>query len=775
MFTFANSIRVFMCNKFFTVIFFSLLCEISVFSQKVGLVLSGGGAKGAVHAGIIKALEENDIPIDYIAGTSIGAIVGGMYAMGYTPEEMISLFLSDDFHYWQTGQVQDQYQFFSYKQENRPNFVRFTVPLKDSMHIKRSDILPNTLSLINPIQMNQAFLQLFSQATAQCKGDFDSLFIPFLCVSSDIFHKKPVILRNGDLGEAVRASMTFPLVFKPIIKDSVPLYDGGIYDNFPVEPMKEAFHPDFIIGSSVAGMSATTAADMDVYRMVENIVMQRTVYDVKPEDGIMFNFVLEDVNLLDFNKAQQLFELGYKSTIEKIDSIKKRVTRRVPFHEIEVRRLVYKQSLPNLLFRRVFINGLNESQLQYVQSQIKRNENYIFTMEELKQAYFRLLSNPKIKEISPRAVWNEEDRTFDLYADIKTQDELMVYFGGNISSMSANQLYLGFGYQSLTELASNINLDLQVGNTYTGVWLSGKLQFPTSVKMDMTATLVYNYRKYYESEKLFIDTDLSTFIHQRETFGRLNVGFPFLHKIRLEGSVGYGYLEDKYYQSNNYTTFDNSKHQLFMTGLSYKLYSLDYKQYPTKGKNQQLHVSYFSGNEKFIPAGNRTTTDSKNQSWLHLSGYLNHYHTLSNVFRLGYEAQAVYSFKEYNLNYTASVLQAPAYTPTPHSKLVFNERFRANQFVAGGIIPIVKLSSAVHLRGDFHGFLPLYPIKRGEEGNAYTGEMFANPAYMGELSLVFQLPFMSVSMFGNYYNYPADNWNFGVNIGYLIFGPKFIQ
>ena len=87
--------------------FFTLLILMtsfgSMYSQKVGLVLSGGGAKGAVHIGIIKALEDNDIPVDYIAGTSIGAIVGSLYAAGYSPEEMLDLFLSENFHYWQTG------------------------------------------------------------------------------------------------------------------------------------------------------------------------------------------------------------------------------------------------------------------------------------------------------------------------------------------------------------------------------------------------------------------------------------------------------------------------------------------------------------------------------------------------------------------------------------------------------------------------------------------------------------------------------------------------
>lgn len=97
-----------------TVIIALFLAAIQIVSaQKVGLVLSGGGAKGAAHIGVIKALEENNIPIDYITGTSIGAIIGSLYAMGYSPEEMLELMLSKEFSYWQTGTVEEQYTYYS--------------------------------------------------------------------------------------------------------------------------------------------------------------------------------------------------------------------------------------------------------------------------------------------------------------------------------------------------------------------------------------------------------------------------------------------------------------------------------------------------------------------------------------------------------------------------------------------------------------------------------------------------------------------------------------
>ena len=209
------------------VIFFSF--QLYALAQNVGLVLSGGGAKGITHIGVIKALEENNVPIDYITGTSMGAIVGGLYAMGFTPEEMIELLKSDDFKRWSTGEVESNYRFFYRNSDPKPSFVE--VPFKirriDSLDIKYN-LFPT--NIISPRQMNYAFVPLFSRSSAACDGDFNKLFIPFRCVASDIYNKRSVVFSKGDLGDAIRASMTFPFMFKPIMIDSCVLFDGGIYN-----------------------------------------------------------------------------------------------------------------------------------------------------------------------------------------------------------------------------------------------------------------------------------------------------------------------------------------------------------------------------------------------------------------------------------------------------------------------------------------------------------------------------------------------------------------
>lgn len=225
--------QTFRCLLFLLMTFFAIS---AAQAQSVGLVLSGGGAKGCAHIGVIRALEEEGIPIDYVAGTSMGAIVSSLYAMGYTPDQMTELITSDQFVRWKNGDIDEHNLFFFKRDDPSPEFVTFKVNLRDSSTNKANLLIPN--SVMASDQINIAMMDLFSKANAACKGNFDSLFVPFRCVASDITHKCAYIHRKGDLGDAVRTSMSFPFVFKPIEVDNRLMMDGGIYNNFPVDVME---------------------------------------------------------------------------------------------------------------------------------------------------------------------------------------------------------------------------------------------------------------------------------------------------------------------------------------------------------------------------------------------------------------------------------------------------------------------------------------------------------------------------------------------------------
>ena len=176
--------------------------------------------------------------------------MGSLYAMGYSPDDMERLLKSDSFKRWYTGNIEEKYIYYFKKNPPTPEFLNIRVSLKNPLHKVKTQFLPS--SVVDPLQMNLAFLELFGQATAACNNDFNQLFVPFRCVASDVYNKRPMIFEKGDLGDAVRASMSFPAMFKPIEIDSTLVYDGGIYNNFPVNVMVNDFHPDVIIGSVVS-------------------------------------------------------------------------------------------------------------------------------------------------------------------------------------------------------------------------------------------------------------------------------------------------------------------------------------------------------------------------------------------------------------------------------------------------------------------------------------------------------------------------------------------
>lgn len=746
-------------------------------AQKVGLVLSGGGAKGMTHIGIIRALEENNIPIDYITGTSMGAIIGSLYAMGYSPDDMEALLRSEDFKRWYSGQVEPKYGYYFKQNRPTPEFFNIRFSFKDSLHIK-PQILPT--SMVNPIQMNLVFVELFARATAACNGDFNRLFVPFRCIASDVYNKRPLIMRKGDLGDAVRASMSFPFVFKPIEIDSVLAYDGGIYNNFPTDIMREDFRPGVIIGSVVAA-NPSKPKENDLMSQLENMIMQKTDYTLPDSLGIIMTFKYDDVSLLDFDRLQELHDIGYNRTISLMDSIKGRIHRRVNAENVRLRRLVYRSNLPQFRFRDIYIEGANPQQQAYIKKEFHDEDHEVFTYEDLKRGYFRLLSDNMISEIIPHAVYDTESDLYSLHLKVKMEDNFSVRMGGSVSTTSSNQIYLGVGYQNLNYYSKEITLDGQIGKVYNNAQLMAKIDLPTRIPTSYRLIASLSTFDYYKKDKLFSKNDKPSFNSKDERFVKLMVALPFLANKRAEISIGYGKLQDNYFQSSvinfDKDRSDKSTYNLLGGAIGFYGSTLNARQYATKGYFEKLMAQVFSGKERFIP-GNPTETSvttKDRQSWLQISYMKYAYHTMSPKFTLGWMAEMLYSSKNFSENYTATMLQAADFSPTPHSKLMYNEAFRANQFLAAGVKPIFVLNDMFQFRSEFYGFMPIFPIKKNALNKAYYGKAFSRFEYLGEISVICQLPFGAISAYVNHYSSPKKEWNVGLTLGWQLFNYRFIE
>lgn len=764
-------------KKSFILLFINFILFYSLSAQKVGLVLSGGGAKGIAHIGIIKALEDNNIPIDYITGTSMGAIVGGMYAMGYSPDEVIQIVKSKDFKRWTTGEVETNYKYYFRNADPKPSFVEipFNINKMDSISLK-SAVLPT--NLVSPRQMNYAFLPLTAQANAVAGGDFDKLFVPFRCVASDIYNKEAVVFRYGVLGDAIRASMTYPFMFKPIMIDNRLLFDGGIFNNFPVDVMRKDFKPEFTIGSVVAN-NPRKPDERDIVMQIENMIMTKTDYNIPKKEGLLLKFKTNNFKLFDFSKVDELVQMGYDSTMKHMHEIKARVSRRVSLNEITKRRNNFKNRFPELKFQRVIVEGVDSLQKEYIE-QVFHYQNDVFTLKDFKESYFKLISDDKILEVIPHAIYNSATGNFDLNLKVKIQDHLKVSLGGNVSSSTSNQAYFGLTYQNLTEFAQTACIDAQFGKAYNGLGLGTRIEIPSQKSWYMKLNFVFHMFDYFEGDQIFYADSRTAKFTQNEFYSKLCIGFPIMMKGRLEFGIGYGALTDKYIQDPSLATSttlnDKSVFSLGSAFARIESYTLNNVMYPTAGYNHSTSLQLIGG-EEFFESGSNSTVNVPdiNDLWVQWRAKIDQYVPVSSKFTLGMYGEIVASTRKLLQNYTASQIQAPTFRPTPYCLIVFNEAYTANQFAAVGIKPIYQLTKEFHLRGEAYWFVPYQTINRTSDNTAYFSTPFSSSQFMAETSLVFNFKIASVGMYTNYFSTAASKWNFGINIGFLLFNPKFTE
>lgn len=268
---------------------------------RIGLVLSGGGAKGMAHVGVLKVLEELNIPIDYIAGTSMGSIIGGLYAYGYSAHELDSILRATDWGKLLNDAPDWRDVFYM----NKNNYL---LNLPWGMNEEKTGFAP--MGLLKGQHVNNLFYTLTSRAY-QYKG-FEDFNIPFFCVAADIVKGEPIYLDSGNLALSMRASMAIPSVFTPVKLDSMVLVDGGVLNNFPVDKMLEK-DVDIIIGVDVgfsyAGMDNTSNL-MDVLEEVVFMGAKSRVIANRARCHVFIKPNMTGLSTASFNKADSILARG---------------------------------------------------------------------------------------------------------------------------------------------------------------------------------------------------------------------------------------------------------------------------------------------------------------------------------------------------------------------------------------------------------------------------------------------------------------------------------
>ena len=745
------------------IILLMLLIPISSPAQKVGVVLSGGGAKGLYHIGVLRALEENGIPIDYIAGTSMGSIIGGLYASGYSIEEMEDVALSGDMARWVSGGIDHKYNFYYRERDQIANIVSLPVTLGEK---GSSDELPRLKlpgSVMGTSEIDLALCNYFTQPTAAAHRDFNRLMIPFFCVATDIENHRAVELRKGDLALAIRASMAIPVAFPPIEIDSVLMCDGGCYDNFPWRSLDENYGPDIIIGVSCTSIKERLNRNASVVEQAMALITKPTDYNL-PEGRSVFIQRDVDVSVLDFNNAKEIMAQGYNDAIRAMPQVKSLITRRMSAEDYSARRDRFRSSWPDSKMGTITVSGVKDRQKSVAESSLNMGHNrerdtLPLTAKQMGENYLTMLANLPIDSKFPSIVHNDSTDRYDVFVELEAKPNFDILIGGNISSTAFNQAYVGLRYQSVGKVMQSFEADVLLGPVHTMARAKGRTTFITDkpiylyygYNFNITNTLKGNFGN-------LTPVDNAEQMKAMENYFSFSLGSALTRKSVLDATLhvgrnGYSY-EMEGYERRQYTHFSYVGGQL-----SFDRTSFDKPLFPTSGSRLTASTIYIYGRDE------RNSPDDhidKIRQWGGVKASWEQYIDLTHDgrFSWGHSIEGVYTNHPTLDSKEATDLSAPHYAPLLHSRMVYMPEFRADRYIGVGIMPTARIV------GNLYARVSLYAMLRDKYNDALMH-------YLSDVSLIYHTPIGPVSLSLTKYGFNTkNNLYLTFNLGYAIFGNK---
>lgn len=360
---------------------------------KIGLVLSGGGARGIAHIGVLKVLEELEIEPDYITGTSMGSVIGALYAIGYRSDQMEKIVLEQD---WDVLLMDKMFR----------KDVSIEEKKYDERYVGKLPIVKYKIVLPAGLVGGQRISKLFSDLTvsAQYVTDFNKLRTPFRCIATDIETGEAVVLDSGFLPEAMRTSMSIPSAFTPVRADGKLLVDGGLSRNLPAIDAIE-MGADIVIAVDVSSKLYKKEQLTSLVKVMEQSVNFRGLERSKEQyelcDLIIFPKV-ENYGLIDFSDCDSLISLGEIAARESYGELKtiadeqkqfERDDKGFPILEVE-----------KLLIKKVHIMGLKTVSKNLVVGKLNIDENSWITMDNLSKAIDRLYGSQFFERVTYRLI-----------------------------------------------------------------------------------------------------------------------------------------------------------------------------------------------------------------------------------------------------------------------------------------------------------------------------------------------------------------------------------
>lgn len=730
--------------------------------------MSGGGATGFAHIGVIQALEEKGIPIDYITGTSAGALVGSMYAVGYSPEEIKALVLNPNFQLMATGGLRPNQQFLTKEEELNGSLIEFSFP-QDSLFQKS---LPTNFT--NSTYLDFELFKILGTVGAANNNDFNQLFVPFRCLASDIVSKQNVIFSSGPLNEAVRASITFPFYFEPLRVNDRLLFDGGLYNNFPADVLYKEFSPDYIIGSNVS-YNAEEPTENDLISQVINMLVRYSDFSLPCEDGILIEPEL-DMNTFDFDEVERAIEIGYQTGLKYADSILPFIDKTVSKEVLLSRRESFKKKSNEVYIRNLEINA-PKGATSYIRKSIFRNsKDTLLTLDRLERRYYRLAATDHIDFLFP-VLKKNANGTYDMTLDARKANEFKLNVGGHFSSRPVNTGYIGLSYHILRRQAIKLNASSYFGKFYGSAHADIKLELPSTFPLTFEGYFTRNRWDYFRSFATFFEEVKPSFLVQNENYAGLKIYHPLTNTVKSTYDFRYFNNEDDYYQSDKFTlgdTTDKTYFEGFNVAWQLKLSSLNRKQFASSGHYLSFKARYVNGLERSISGTLASVPYNirKQHDWININFEGQTFFIDKPVFHLGVQGKATFNSQSLFANYTATILSLTTFDLVPDAQTYFLPEYRSPLFFGGGVNCIFSIRKSIDIRIDGFLFQPLRSLMLNDDGSVGYSKPFKGETLMASASFVYHSLVGPVRLTTNYFPRQKNPIAIQVSYGFVLFNER---
>lgn len=561
-----------------------VLCELCFGERKkVGIVLSGGGAKGVAHIGVLKVLEEAGIPIDYIAGTSMGAIVGGLYSVGYDAKTLDSLVRVQDWSFLLSDKVYRYDLPFSEKEINEKYLL--SIPFSEGRRIKMPAGFISGQNIYN----------LFSELTIGYHDSlsFRQLPIPFACVSANMVDGKEVVMDCGKLPLAMRASMAIPGVFAPVILDSMVLVDGGISNNFPADVVK-AMGAEIVIGVDLS----TGLKDMEGLNNIMGMVDQLTSFMGMPSYkrnlklvDLYMNPGLKGYTAASFNREaiDTMIARGERVARSKWDEIikLKEEIGLSPAEDAEPHIANRLLATDSLAIGEISIEGVRKKDEKWIRRQMGLKEFSVISTKDLHRAIGVLYGTGAFERVS-YSLNGTSVYTLKMSCIEKPTSSLNFGFRFDSEEMASILLNTTLSHRALR--GSRLSLTGRLSkNPYVLVDYSFGSTFLR--KVGISYMFKYNDINLYDrGDKV----DNLTFSYHR---GDVNFSDIYLRNCKFQLGLRYEYFDYKSALYNtDYISKDVKSDGLFSYYASAHYETYDKKYYPDKGISLKVDYSLYTDN-----------------------------------------------------------------------------------------------------------------------------------------------------------------------------------